>query len=168
VSAFLTLSYDMRLNSCHRSGTCLGEPWPRVYYGGDPPRRLAEDRNVAYCLYCRWPGRTLEGSLLQKTESCSLSRPVLFVRHTKVKQSAGEPQIVYSHGSYQSEEYNKTWLDVSLIQTWTRRLHERLRERFNANSLMRDKLMQSLFAFDDQRQPLRFVTPLEVNAKHRG
>lgn len=56
----LALSCGVRLNVCHGSGTCLGEPWPGVYYDRQPPRRLAENRDVAYCLCCRWAGHTLE------------------------------------------------------------------------------------------------------------
>ena len=50
----------LRLNSCHRSGTCFSEPWLSVYYGKEPRRRLAENWDVAYRLCCRWRGHTLE------------------------------------------------------------------------------------------------------------
>ena len=59
-AAYLILSCPFRLKSCHHSGTCLSEPWVGVYYGKEPPKRLAENRDVAYRLCCRWPGGTLE------------------------------------------------------------------------------------------------------------
>ena len=80
-------SYGVRLNSRHRSGTYLSEPWLGVYYGKKPPRRLAENWDVAYRLCRRWRGHTLEKVVMPEHGVLRIVR-VLFVRHGKVELSA--------------------------------------------------------------------------------